>query len=48
MNTVFDINECDEDIDDCAQICTDTKFSYTCSCQAGYRLASDGHGCHGK
>ena len=48
MNTVFDINECDEDIDDCAQICTDTEFSYTCSCRSGYRLASDGHGCHGK
>lgn len=43
----IDINECIEDIDDCAQICIDTLGSYTCSCGPGYRLASDDHQCDG-
>ena len=47
-NTVSDIDECAEGTDDCAQVCTDTDLSYTCSCQSGYRLASDGRGCDGK
>ena len=42
MNTV---DECAEGTDDCAQVCTDTLLSYTCSCQSGYRLASDNRGC---
>ena len=48
VNTVSDIDECAEDTDDCAQVCTDTDLGYTCSCQSGYRLASNGHGCDGK
>ena len=47
MNTAFGVDECAEDIDGCAHICTDTDFSYTCSCRSGYSLASDGHGCNG-
>ena len=43
----IDINECIEDINDCAQICTDTLGSYTCSCRPGYRLASDDYQCDG-
>ena len=42
-----DIDECVEDIDDCAQNCTDTDGSYVCSCGIGYRLANDSHGCNG-
>lgn len=42
-----DIDECIEDIDGCVQTCTNTMGSYTCSCNAGYRLASDNHGCNG-
>lgn len=48
MNTVSDVNECVEDTDDCAQVCIDIDLGYTCSCQSGYRLASDGRGCDGK
>ena len=48
MNTVSDVNECAEDTDDCAQVCIDIDLGYTCSCQSGYRLASDGRGCDGK
>ena len=48
MNALFiDINECVEDAYSCAQICADTDGSYTCSCEAGYNLASDRHGCDG-
>ena len=42
-----DVNECIEDVDGCAQICTDTLGSYTCSCRSGYQLASDDHQCNG-
>lgn len=43
-----DIDECAEDIDRCAQNCTDTDGSYVCSCGIGYRLASDSRGCNGR
>ena len=45
LNTVSDIDECAEGVEDCAQVCTDTVLSYICSCHSGYRLASDGRGC---
>ena len=43
-----DINECAEDTDGCAQICTNMVGNYTCSCRVGYRLAADSHWCAGK
>ena len=43
-----DIDECAEGTDGCAQNCSNTIGSYTCSCGSGYRLASDGHSCNGK
>ena len=43
-----DIDECGENIDGCAQNCTNTQGSYTCSCRPGYSLESDDHGCMGK
>ena len=46
-NTYTDINECAEDTHNCAQECTNTIGSFTCDCNTGYRLASDGHSCNG-
>ena len=46
--TFTDIDECEEDIDGCAQNCTDTDGSYNCSCGPGYTLAIDKHGCDGE
>ena len=43
-----DVDECAEDTDECAQLCTDTEGSYFCSCEVGYDLAEDQHGCVGK
>ena len=43
-----DINECTEDTDGCQQVCTNSVGSYSCSCNRGYRLASDDHSCNGK
>jgi hypothetical protein len=40
-----DINECSEGIDQCAQNCHNTDGSYTCSCNTGYSLDSNGRGC---
>ena len=44
----IDIDECAEGWDGCAQNCSNVAGSYTCSCDSGYRLASDNHGCEGK
>ena len=44
----LDIDECAEDTDDCTQLCSNDVGSFTCSCNTGYRLASDTHTCNGK
>ena len=44
----IDINECTEGTDNCQQRCTNTGGSFTCDCNTGYRLASDGHSCSGQ
>ena len=46
-STETDIDECAEDIHDCEQTCNDTRGSYICSCNVGFRLADDGHACNG-
>ena len=43
-----DTDECTEDIDGCAHMCTNTVGSYLCSCDSGYRLSSNNRGCYGK
>ena len=43
-----DINECDTDNGGCDHNCTDSIGSYDCSCDIGYILATDNHGCNGK
>lgn len=44
---LLDINECTENTDGCAQICTNTIGSFTCACRVGYLLNSDGRACQG-
>ena len=43
-----DVNECNSNNGNCAQVCTNTVGSYSCSCNTGYRLASDSRTCSGK
>ena len=47
--TVFnvDIDECSEDTNGCSQICNNTEGSFTCGCNDGYLLDSDGITCNG-
>lgn len=47
MHVVLDINECNERLDQCNHICTNTEGSYRCSCYTGYRLLNS-HTCRGK
>ena len=42
---IADINECSTRTHNCAQRCTNTAGSYTCSCNSGYRLAANGRSC---
>lgn len=42
-----DVNECAFGSGPCSQICTNTLGSFTCSCEEGFQLASDGRGCIG-
>ena len=44
----LDIDECAEGTDRCAQNCHNTIGSYTCSCNVGYRLNTNGYDCDGK
>ena len=45
--TASDINECTSRAHNCAQVCTNTAGSFTCSCNSGYTLEADGHSCSG-
>ena len=42
-----DINECLSNNGGCHHNCHDSDGSYTCSCNNGYLLDSDGHTCEG-
>ena len=44
----IDINECVIDNGVCAQTCTNTLGSFTCSCSSGYILDTDNRSCNGK
>ena len=43
----IDINECATNNGGCAQYCTNTLGTYSCSCDSGYTLNIDGHKCTG-
>lgn len=43
-----DIDECSGGSHECTQTCTNSIGSYTCSCNSGYRLASNRRACIGK
>ena len=42
-----EIDECASGSHGCEQTCTNTMGSYTCGCQLGYELHSDGRKCEG-
>ena len=42
-----DVNECDTDNGGCDQVCVNTIASFSCECNTGYLLDSDGFSCSG-
>ena len=48
MLITIEINECTESTHRCEQICRNKMGSYNCSCNVGYTLANDRHGCTSK
>ena len=46
--THSDINECLSDNGGCHHNCHNSVGSYSCSCNNGYQLNSDGHTCEGR
>jgi hypothetical protein len=44
----IEIDECADGIDGCAQVCTNSPGSYTCSCNSGFVLSVDNHRCNGE
>ena len=47
MYQYTDIDECSEGTHNCDQVCTNTEGSFTCSCNSGYTLLSNGRSCIG-
>ena len=44
-----DHDECSSDSSNkCEQNCHNTKYSYYCTCNDGYKLQPDGYNCEGK
>ena len=48
LYTGANVNECATNNGGCAHICTDTEGSFTCSCNSGFELASNGLSCNGE
>lgn len=44
----IDLNECSIGTSGCSQLCSNTNGSYLCSCNTGYKLASDNYTCGGE
>ena len=42
-----DIDECSENTGNCSQMCTNTDGYFTCGCNNGYLLDTDGTTCNG-
>ena len=43
-----DMNECQEGLHSCAQICINILGSYTCRCREGFMLSTDLRACEGQ
>ena len=47
-DTGTDVDECTEGTHQCQQVCQNTIGSYTCGCNDGFILDTDGRSCNGK
>jgi hypothetical protein len=42
---ISDINECENNIHDCSQICVNNEGGFNCECEFGYELRDDRRRC---
>ena len=42
-----DVNECDDNLHHCTELCINIPGSYVCSCPDGFTLEEDGISCSG-
>ena len=47
MHMILDIDECLTNNGGCRHNCQNSEGSFTCSCNYGYQLNSDGYSCEG-
>ena len=47
LTTITDVNECTEGMNQCQEICQNMIGSYTCDCNDGFMLSTDGRSCIG-
>lgn len=47
INISTDIDECDNNYDECSDICINVPGGYNCDCNNGYYLMSNGKDCEG-
>lgn len=48
MHHNTDVDECENENGECAQLCNNTVGSFLCACSDGYLLNMDGFNCNGK
>ena len=47
LHSLSDVNECEDNLHHCTELCINLPGSYICSCPDGFTLEEDGISCRG-